>query len=264
MPTKERTTRVIEREIPDNGKPDPIAQKVKAYLDVEDMAIEEIADQYEWVCKAQKLDARGKVRHGMVKKTTNLLTVFDDILDDQDYGPGRYTIFVNFRPVGSDEKPKLVKVEDISIGDDDGYGAPPASPAGPAVDLTSAGILQLMMNQMNNTTTMIVEQSKANATILAAALGGRGSGAPEGRTIIEAVRTGAELGGSAAPPAEHHDDEPVVDGPVGGLLRFANRILDLLDKTPDGQPVDRNAIKGVIDEEMKRKGFEVVAEKPDA
>lgn len=221
-----------EREIPDQEGVDPLLQNLREYL-VEGGLLTDEVKALEFSIKAQRLDRRGKVIQGVALESADIATLFDDILDE--HGPGRYTLYVRFRPAGSKEW-RFLKVTDLAVAD----GTAPLPPegvvpgAGPATPGLQGAerrdVFELMLAQMQQTTQMMMAAQENNTKLLVAMLtrgGGSGAGSSD---IIRAIQTGAQLAGGRGVGGDGEEEE----SPVERLIDFGSQVLKLMGEKEDG------------------------------
>ena len=246
---KSQRTTILKEEL-ELEERDPIAAAIKASLEAGDPLPETITE-YEFDCKVQQLDRRGRAVQGVALQTPNLTTLFEEILDE--LGPGRYTVWCKFRPVGKEGKWSLVKVSDIVVEDPN---APPAPPGQERIDPGERrDVLQVMLAQMNQTTQMMIAQQNQMTQVLVAALSKGGSGS-DGKTLLEAIRTGADLAG--APLGEEDEEE-------GGLLnsplaKLGLQLIELLKGKGEGDAIPAGTVRKLVtdtgvDEALRGAGF---------
>lgn len=251
---KRSTTTTIEEEEDIAAGPDPMHVAIKAYLESGESPIEEEVGKYEYNIKAQQLDQRGRVLHGMAVQTNNLLTLWDEILDQ--LGPGRYNLYVNFRPLGDTGRFRLVAAKDITVDDPENPGA--AERRTPIVQTSTLpegmDFFKFFMTQQQQNQQMMQMMMQQNTQIIVAALSGQRGGGT--REILEAIRVGADLG--AGGPGEGQ----VPQDPVLGLIDVAKGFMELTKGKNDGDSVPVKALRPLVEgaakleRELQDQGFQ--------
>lgn len=218
-------TTVIELE-QENGN--PFALMVKRFLGEGQDPNEDMLADYTLNVKVQKLDKYGKPYHGVKFRTSELVTgendIFDQILDDPELGPGRYTFFVEYEKLGEKtppgKEPPVVIVRDVRIGGApfptfQTSGNPPGDREG---GNDTANMLALLMQSMQ-------ESNKLITGVLTALINKQSGGAQE---LLNAIKLGSDLAGRVVDEVGDGEQDPV------------NRLLDI------GAPVVKVLLEKVL------------------
>jgi hypothetical protein len=249
-----RTVKTTEKFDIEERNGDPIAVGIKGYLEQGDPLPENLAE-YEIQVKVQQLDRRGRIVQGITHNSTSLPTLFDEILDE--LGPGRYNVWVEYKPIGTQKKASLVKVTDIIVADPDQPAAQPGAPGAQLDPGDRRDVLQIMLAQMQQTTQMMMA-SQSDMTKVLIALIGNGQKAGSSTTdILNAIRTGADLAGGG----EEGDADPEEGDEVGRLIKLGADVVKLIANKKDDENVSAGELKKIanasgIDENLQKQGFE--------
>jgi len=244
-----------EREIEDQQNGNPIAVAIKSFL-MDGLDIPEtLLNQYELTVKVQRLDRTGRPLHGLSHRSQNIPTVFDELLDQ--FGPGRYNFFVQYKKTGQPGDPSVVVVKDLRVADPEqvpGLQEVPVTANPP--DTRNDAMMEVLKSIMLQ-----------NTQIITAALAKQGGDG--GKAIGDAIRTGIELALDAQGPGTEHEENPNDDeeepSDIDRILDIAAPLIKkLMESGDDSTAITRGDIRKEIEQHTTPAPAQPGAQPPEA